>query len=122
MWRPTPLPRGGPQFPNLKVVMTKKLRSVYANLGREDFIARMAQFGLAARHLVGGRHVIMLRRALIPDYERAGVEPCADDAYNFSMWNSISQSLIIARRWIGARIVPAVHGTAGTSMRTALGT
>jgi ribonuclease J len=28
----------------------------------------------------------MLRRALIPDYVRAGVVPCTDDACNFSMW------------------------------------
>jgi hypothetical protein len=53
----------------------------------EDFIERMARFGIAAGNLVGGRHVIMLRRALIPDYEMAGVAPNADDAYNFSMWN-----------------------------------
>jgi ribonuclease J len=28
----------------------------------------------------------MLRRALIPDYRRAGVVPNANDAFNFSMW------------------------------------
>ena len=78
------IPRAG--FPNLKVVITKRLRSVYARLGRKDFITRMAKFGTAARNLVNGRQVIMLRRALIPDYERAGVEPSGDDAYNFSMW------------------------------------
>ena len=81
----TGLPRAG--FPNLKVVITKNLRSRYGSLGREDFVDRMARFGIAARNLVGGRHVIMLRRALIPDYERSGVVPNADDAYNFSMWN-----------------------------------
>ena len=80
----TRLPHAG--VPNLKVVITSRLRSAYGNLGREEFIARMASFGLAADHLVGGRQVIMLRRALIPDYERAGVRPNADDAYNFSMW------------------------------------
>lgn len=74
-------------FPDLKVVITKRLRSAYAKLGREDFIARMAKFGLAAKHLIESRHVIMVRRALIPDYERSGVEPNADDAYNFSMWD-----------------------------------
>jgi len=68
-------------------VITRRLRSAYASLGREGFIAGMAQFGLAARHLVGGPYVIMLRRALIPDYEKAGVEPNVDDAYNFSMWD-----------------------------------
>jgi ribonuclease J len=80
----TRLPRAG--FPNLKVVITKRLRSTYGSHGREDFIERMARFGISARDLVGGRQVIMLRRALIPDYERCGVVPNADDAYNFSMW------------------------------------
>ena len=28
----------------------------------------------------------MLRRALIPDYQNAGVVPNAEDAFNFSMW------------------------------------
>ncbi len=80
----TGLPHAG--FPSLKVVITKRLRSAYGRHGREDFIERMARFGIAARNLTGGRHVIMLRRALIPDYEMAGVVPNADDAYNFSMW------------------------------------
>ncbi len=80
----TKLPRAG--FPNLKVVITKRLRAAYARLGREDFIARMAKFGTAARSLAGGRDVIMLRRALIADYKKAGVMPNADDAYDFSMW------------------------------------
>jgi ribonuclease J len=47
----------------------------------------MAGFGISARSLIGTRDVVMLRRALIPDYENAGVIPNADDAYNFSMWN-----------------------------------
>ena len=82
----TGLPHACARFRDLKVVITKRLRSAYGSLGREDFIERMAKFGTAARNLVGGRHVIMLRRALIPDYEGAGVVPNADDAYNFSMW------------------------------------
>ena len=82
----TNLPHAGPRFRNLEVVITKRLRSAYGKLGREDFIARMARFGIAAKKLAGGRQVIMLRRALIPDYEGAGVVPSADDAYNFSMW------------------------------------
>ena len=46
----------------------------------------MARFGVPARSLAGGRNVIMLRRALILDYESSGVVPTTDDAYNFSMW------------------------------------
>ena len=79
------LPRAG--FTNLKVVVTKGLGNYYRKLGRGDFVARMAIHGIAARHLVGGRHVIMLRRALLRDYQAAGVVPTADDAFNFSMWS-----------------------------------
>ena len=82
----TGIPCPGERFPNLKVVITKRLRSAYGRLGREAFIERMAHFGIGAKGLVGGRNVIMLRRALIPDYEKSGVDPNAEDAYNFSMW------------------------------------
>ena len=80
------LPRPG--FPNLKVVITKRLRGVYGYQGREDFIERIAQTkqGISAKQLEESRYVIMLRGALIEDYQRAGVVPTASDAYNFSMW------------------------------------
>jgi len=80
----TGLPRAG--FPNLTVVVTSGLARYYRSMGREDFIERMVPFGISAKKLAVGRHVIMLRRALIQDYQRAGVLPTADDAYNFSMW------------------------------------
>jgi ribonuclease J len=82
----THLPRAG--FPNLKVVVTRRLGCNYRNQGREDFIERIAQagHGISAKRLEGGRYIIMLRSTLIGDYKRAGVVPTADDAYNFSMW------------------------------------
>jgi ribonuclease J len=80
----TGLPRVG--FPNLKVVVTGGLGSNYRKQGREDFVARMAANGISARRLEGSHHVVMLRRGLIRDYQRAGVVPTADDAFNFSMW------------------------------------
>ncbi|MGA8716278.1 MAG: MBL fold metallo-hydrolase [Roseiarcus sp.] len=80
----TGLPRPG--FPNLKVVVTRGLGSYYRSMGREGFVERMVPFGISAKKLVDSRHVIMLRRALIGDYQRSGVVPTADDAYNFSMW------------------------------------
>lgn len=80
----TGIPRPG--FENLKIVITKGLSNHYRRLGREDFIERMVPHGISAKRLIGGRHVIMLRRALMADYQRAGVAPTADDAFNFSMW------------------------------------
>jgi ribonuclease J len=81
----TGLPRAG--FPNLKVVVTRGLGSYYRKQGREDFVEKMAQHGISARKLAGGRHVIMLRRSLMRDFQRVGVTPTADDAFNFSMWS-----------------------------------
>jgi ribonuclease J len=80
----TRVPHAG--FPNLKVAVTGRLRGYYRKIGRDDFVVRVVPHGLAARHLVKGRYVVMLRRALIADYQRAGVVPTADDAFNFSMW------------------------------------
>ncbi|MEX0827324.1 MAG: MBL fold metallo-hydrolase RNA specificity domain-containing protein, partial [Haliea sp.] len=75
-------------FPNLAMVVTSGLVRNYRKQGREDFIKRMVPHGISARKLKGGRHVVMLRRALIRDYAQTGVVPTADDAYNFSMWKS----------------------------------
>jgi ribonuclease J len=80
----TRVPRAG--IMNLKVVVTRRLRGYYRKIGRDDFVVRMVPHGMAARHLVHGRYVVMLRRALVADYQRAGVVPTADDAFNFSMW------------------------------------
>ena len=80
----TGLPRAG--FPNLKVVVTGELGSNYRKRGREDFVERMVPFGISAKRLEGGRQVVMLRRALIRDYQRAGLVPTVEDAFNFSMW------------------------------------
>jgi ribonuclease J len=80
----TRLPRAG--FPNLKVVVTRKLRNYYRKIGREAFIERMVPHGISAKRLVEGRYVAMVRRGLLADYQRAGVAPTAEDAFNFSMW------------------------------------
>jgi ribonuclease J len=75
-----------PGFPNLKVVVTRRLRSFYRTAGREEFVERMLPHGMAARQLARGRYVVMLRPALMADSQRAGVVPTADDAFNYSMW------------------------------------
>ena len=79
----TRLPCAG--FPNLKVVITGSLAANYRARGREDFIERMVKHGVSARAIPTDA-VVMLRRALIRDYERNGVVPTAIDAFNFSMW------------------------------------
>jgi len=66
-------PRKAPVLPLLKVVVTGGLRGYNRKIGQYNFLARMAPHGLAARHLVRGHNVIVLRRALITDYQSGGV-------------------------------------------------
>ena len=80
----TGIPRPG--FENLKIVITKGLSNHYRSMGRRDLSKGWFRYGISAKSLIDSRHVIMLRRALIGDYQRSGVVPTADDAYNFSMW------------------------------------
>ena len=80
----TRLPRAG--YSNLKVIVTRKLRNYYRRIGREDFVERMVPHGISARRLVSGNYVVMARRGLLADYQRAGVTPTSNDAFNFSMW------------------------------------
>jgi len=103
----TGLPHPGERFPDLKVVITRGLRSAYGSLGREDFIERMAKFGTAARNLAGGRHVIMLRRALIPDYQESGVCRMRMTRTTSRSGGVTFQSLITPRRWSGVRLAAA---------------
>ena len=81
---PTRLPRAG--FKNFKVVITGGLRNFFCKQGRESFVVRMAADGISARALQGGNDVIMFRKGLMRDFQKAGVVPTADDAFNFSMW------------------------------------
>jgi len=81
----TGVPRAG--YSNLKVVVTRKLRNYYRRIGREDFVERMVPHGISAKRLVRGRYVAVVRGGLLADYQRAGVVPTAEDAFNFSMWS-----------------------------------
>ena len=102
------VPQAG--FPNLTVVITKGLRGYYAEAGREDFISRMARHGISADKLASGRHVIMLRKALIRDYGRNRIVPTPDDAFVSSMWKGYVEKpgFVEARDWC-ARGGAAIH-------------
>lgn len=118
----TGLPRAG--WPNLKVVITSGLARNYRRQGREDFIERMVPHGMPARALAKGKWVAMLRRGLMEDYARAGVVPCSDDTYNFSMWRGYLKDSYHAapHRWFdeaGAELA-YIH-TSGHASPTDLG-
>jgi ribonuclease J len=93
----TRLPRPG--FPNLRVVLTRGLRNHYASIGREDFVARMAQHGISARALTGSRDVIMLRDGLIRDYTDKEVFAGPEDTFVWSMWRGYLEEGKPAVKW-----------------------
>jgi ribonuclease J len=80
------LPRAG--WKQIKVVITSAFANLYRAQGRDDFVARMAAYGMAARDLndVPSQWVTMVRKSLIRDYAHAGVTPGPDDAWSWSMW------------------------------------
>lgn len=81
------LPRPG--WRQLQVVITRRLARLYRRQGREDFVARMARHGIAARALgtAPERWTVMLRSSLAQDFSAAGVQPEPSDAWLWSMWS-----------------------------------
>jgi Zn-dependent metallo-hydrolase RNA specificity domain len=52
----------------------------------QPLTTRQQPIAARAKRLKCSRHIVMLRRTLMRDCQRAGVEPTAEDAFNFSMW------------------------------------
>jgi len=59
---------------------------LYRRIGRGEFVAQMARHGIAAYRLADSptNWVIMVRRSMIRNYRRGGVNPRAD--HTWSMW------------------------------------
>jgi ribonuclease J len=105
------LPRPG--WAQLQVVITRRLARLYRRQGREDFVARMARHGIAARALASApqRWVVMLRSSLAQDFSAAGVVPDPSDAWLWSMWHGYlreahAQALV---QWMAPAGVRPLH-------------
>lgn len=85
----TQLPVPGPDFPELKVVITPGGKRLYARQGREAFVTEMATspFATSRARLVNDRAIIMLRDSMVRDFDRAGLGFTSEDAYAFSNWS-----------------------------------
>ena len=77
-----------PDWPAMKVVVTKAFSRMYRKKGDEAFVERMVPHGISAKRLATTpeKWVVMVRPSLMRDYEPAGVVPNADDAWSWSMW------------------------------------
>ncbi len=80
------LPRAG--WNNIKVVITRALSRLYKAKGRNDFVERMATYGISASRLAAdtSKWVIMIRPSLIRDLGSKGVRPAPGDAWSYSQW------------------------------------
>ena len=85
----TRVPVPGPNFPELKVVITKAGRRLYLQQGRKDFVDRMATSPFATSRLAlkDERAIIMHRDTLSDEFAEKGLGFTPDDAYVFSNWH-----------------------------------
>jgi ribonuclease J len=69
-------------------VITRAFSRLYKTKGRDDFVERMAAYGISASGLAGdaNKWVIMIRPSLIRDLVAKGVCPTSDDAWSYSQW------------------------------------
>lgn len=83
------IPKPGPEFPELEVIITPGGKRLYARQGREDFVTEMATspFATSRRRLASDRAIIMLRDSMARDFECGGLGFTPDDAYAFSNWS-----------------------------------
>jgi len=81
------LPR--PDWPNIKVVITKSFARMYRKTGRGEFVDRMVKHGISAGKLAEtpSQWVVMTRPSLIRDFESKGVVPNQHDVWSWSMWH-----------------------------------
>lgn len=83
-----------PDWDGIKVVVTSSFARMYRKTGREDFVNRMVPHGIASRKLAETpeKWVVMIRPSLIPDYEKAGVIPNANDSWSWGLWKGYLKS------------------------------
>ena len=85
----TQLPVPGPDFPELKVLITPGGKRLYERQGRADYVTRMATsaFATSRARLKGEKAIIMLRDSMLRDFEQGGLGFSTRDAYVFSNWS-----------------------------------
>lgn len=105
----TRLPTPGPDFPDLKVIITPGGKRLYARQGRDSFVADMATrpFATSRARLAKDRAIVMLRDSMVRDFERGGIGFTADDAYVFSNWSGYIDPDDLNSGWAKARAAGA---------------
>lgn len=102
-----------PGWPNLKVVITSSFARMYRKTSRDEFVGRMAKFGISAGKLAEtpSKWVVMTRPSLMTDFEKNGVVPSPQDAWSWSMWRGYlkGQDGSKVGKWFDEHMCPANH-------------
>jgi len=99
-----------PDFPELKVVITRRLAALYRRKGRDRFVSRHAESprGRSAASLVEGRPaIIMARRSLVEDFAAKGLVFTERDAFVHSSWSGYLKARNGSVAWDKAQKVGA---------------
>ena len=106
----TRIPVPGPNFPELKVVITRSAKWLYAHKERSDWAEGMAndrQVSTSRKRLADDRAIIMLRDSMLDEFERGGLGFTPSDAYVFSSWSGYLDTKNPVTGWARARAAGA---------------
>jgi len=108
------LPDPGSGWPNLRVLVTGRLRRLYRHRGLCETVDVWARdVGMSARGLqrTPGRWVVAVRPSMLADLQANGVRPSASDAWSFSQWQGYLQqpSGQALAAWFAAGGAPMDH-------------
>lgn len=105
----TRVPVPGPDFPELKVMITPGGKRLYARQGRHDFVEQMATspFATSRSRLKHDPAIIMLRDSMTRDFEAGGLGFTAEDAYVFSNWSGYLDPTNAKTGWAKAQTAGA---------------
>ncbi|WP_299823148.1 MBL fold metallo-hydrolase [uncultured Jannaschia sp.] len=105
----TDLPVPGPDFPDLRVLITPSGKRLYTRLGREDYVTEMATkpFSTSRKRLAGEPAIIMLRDSMLKEFEADALGFTPEDAYVFSSWSGYLDPGDPTSGWARARAAGA---------------
>ncbi|WP_066542502.1 MBL fold metallo-hydrolase [Sphingomonas sp. CCH18-B1] len=92
---------GDPRFPELKVIITPKMKWLYQRMGRAGFVEVIRRGCATSRQRVAARPaIVMARKSLVMDYEdRASLPMTGADCFVHSSWRGYLDASDAASGW-----------------------
>ncbi len=105
----TGIPRPGPGFPEMKVLITRLGRRMYESRGFGDWIDALASspYATSIKRVGGTRAIAMARDSMVREFAERGLPFTRDDAYVFSSWRGYLDPRDPATGWARAEAAGA---------------